>query len=46
MYREAAYYMLNSSGSRDIFTFTLKGSRALGAEFYVPMQSDNAAMFF
>ena len=36
-----AYYMLNSGGSRDIFT--LKGRQALGTQFYVPMQSDNAA---
>jgi hypothetical protein len=39
--RVTAYYMMNSSASRDIFT--LKGQQALGTEFYVPMQHDNAA---
>ena len=34
-----AYYMANSPDSRDIFT--LKGQKALGTLFYVPMQSDN-----
>jgi hypothetical protein len=33
------YYMANNPASRDIFT--LKGTPALGAEFYVPMQHDN-----
>ncbi|MDR0507180.1 MAG: IgGFc-binding protein [Dysgonamonadaceae bacterium] len=33
------YYMHNHTDSRDIFT--LKGERALGMSFYVPMQSDN-----
>jgi hypothetical protein len=37
-----AYYMHNHPGSRDIFT--LKGNQALGTLFYVPMQSDNAAL--
>jgi hypothetical protein len=36
-----AYYMLNHTDSRDIFS--LKGHHALGTEFYVPMQSDYAA---
>jgi hypothetical protein len=36
------YYMLNHTQSRDIFT--LKGHQALGTIFYVPMQSDNAAL--
>ncbi|MDR1258492.1 MAG: IgGFc-binding protein [Tannerellaceae bacterium] len=36
-----AYYMLNHTESRDIFT--LKGHQALGTLFYIPMQSDNAA---
>jgi hypothetical protein len=36
-----AYYMMNALHSKDIFT--LKGRQALGREFYVPMQSDNAA---
>ncbi|MDR2118123.1 MAG: IgGFc-binding protein [Tannerellaceae bacterium] len=39
--RVTAYYMLNHTESRDIFT--LKGHQALGTQFYVPMQSDNAA---
>jgi hypothetical protein len=39
--RVTAYYMMNSGASRDIFT--LKGHQALGTQFYVPMQSDNAA---
>jgi hypothetical protein len=39
--RVTAYYMLNHTESRDIFT--LKGNQALGTQFYVPMQSDNAA---
>ncbi|MDR1722429.1 MAG: FG-GAP-like repeat-containing protein, partial [Tannerella sp.] len=34
-----AYYMINVSNTRDIFT--LKGQPALGTEFFVPMQSDN-----
>ncbi|MDR1675071.1 MAG: FG-GAP-like repeat-containing protein [Tannerella sp.] len=37
----SAYYMIASTDSRDIFT--LKGAQALGREFYVPMQSDNAS---
>ncbi|MDR0757339.1 MAG: IgGFc-binding protein [Tannerella sp.] len=37
----SAYYMIASNDSRDFFT--LKGEPALGREFYVPMQSDNAA---
>ncbi|MDR2117917.1 MAG: IgGFc-binding protein [Tannerellaceae bacterium] len=36
-----AYYMHNHTDSRDFFT--LKGRQALGTQFYVPMQSDNAA---
>ena len=39
--RVTAYYMLNHTESRDIFS--LKGRQALGTLFYVPMQSDNAA---
>jgi hypothetical protein len=39
--RVTAYYMLNHTESRDIFT--LKGQKALGTQFYVPMQSDNAS---
>jgi len=35
----SAYYMINHTDSRDIFT--LKGSQALGTKFYVPMQHDN-----
>ena len=34
-----AYYMVNHTDSRDIYT--LKGSSALGTNFYAPMQSDN-----
>jgi hypothetical protein len=37
----SAYYMLNYTYSKDIYT--LKGHQALGTLFYVPMQSDNAA---
>ena len=33
-----AYYMVNHTASRDIYT--LKGKSALGMEFYVPMQHD------
>jgi hypothetical protein len=37
-----AYYMLNSCGSREIWT--MKGNNALGTLFYVTMQHDNAAV--
>ena len=38
--RVTASYVFNHTESRDIFS--LKGSKALGTQFYVPMQSDNA----